>query len=83
MQLGGPRTSPVRPGARGSAFGLTALGLASVGVRYFKTAPFETDCPWVSEDGRDSTAISFPNLVKLEVVIKLRLLWLCDALAAR
>ena len=47
------------PGARGSAFGLTALGLASLGVQYFKTAPFETDCPWVSED-----AITIENLLR-------------------
>ena len=40
------------PGARGSNFGLAALGLASLGIRYFKTAPFETNCPWVSEDAQ-------------------------------
>ena len=33
------------PGARGSAFGLTALGLASLGVRYFKNCPFRDWLP--------------------------------------
>ena len=37
-----------------SVFGLTALDAASLRSAFdiLKTAPFETDCPWVSEDAR-------------------------------